>query len=169
MRWIETGGAAVLGGLVALGLSLFASDLFVGGSGPTGMAGPAGPEGPPGVAGPAGPAGPQGEAGPQGAPGPVGPQGAAGAIGPEGDAGPAGETGPAGPAGAGDLGQGAAILVRTASACPKGWVPAGQVRLQTAPEYPMTPDQTAANPGIFTSETMGWSSVNFYLCVRAGG
>ena len=168
MRWIETGVAAVLGGVVALGLALSVADLFMGGPGPAGTVGPAGPvgsAGPQGEAGPAGPSGPAGAAGPVGGPGPQG------AVGPQGEAGPAGPKGPqgdAGPAGPGDLGQEAVILVRTSSSCPKGWVPAGQVRLQTAPEYPMTPDQSASNPGITTTETMGWSSVNFFLCVRAG-
>jgi hypothetical protein len=166
MKMIETGVAAVLGGFVALGLSLFASDLFVGGRGdvgPAGVAGPAGAVGPQGAVGPAGEPGPAGGVGPQGL---AGPQGVPGEPGPAGETGPAGAVGPAGAAGAGDLGQGAVVLVRSASACPTGWAPVGQVRLQTSPEYPMTPDQTASNPGVFTSETMGWSNVNFFLCAR---
>ncbi|GAB1363389.1 hypothetical protein MASR1M32_26250 [Rhodobacter sp.] len=156
---------------MALGLSLLVSDMFTGGPGPAGTvgpagaAGPAGAPGPQGETGPAGPAGPVGEAGPAGAVGAAGPQGEAGPAGP---AGPEGAAGEIGPSGAGDLGQGAVILVRTSTSCPKGWVPAGQIRLQTAPEYPLTPDQSASNPGITTTETMGWSNVNFFLCVRAG-
>ncbi|MDQ2066664.1 hypothetical protein Q9295_09775 [Xinfangfangia sp. CPCC 101601] len=162
MRWLETGLAAVAGGVIALGLSALVHDQFV--TAPA-LMGPSGPVGPAGVAGPQGLAGPAGGLGPQGPVGPAGPQGPAGPVGPEGAEGPAGAMGPAG---AGDLGQDAAILVRNEGACPKGWVSAGQTQLLTSPQYPVTPGQTVSNPGVSSTEVMGWAAVNFYLCVRAG-
>ena len=160
MRWVETGIAAVLGGVVALGLSLFASDLFTGKPGADGVAGAAG------VAGPAGPAGPQGETGVAGADAAAGAPGADGEAGPQGESGPQGAPGPQGAAGAGDLGAGAVVLVRGAGDCPPGWAKGGEVRLLTSPDYTMTADQSPSNPGVFTSQTSGWSDVNFFLCQR---
>lgn len=165
MSWMQTGVAAVAGGVIALGLSLLVHDHF--GAQPA-LVGPSGPAGAVGPQGAAGPAGAPGEPGPVGPGGVMGPAGPAGLVGPQGEPGPAGPQGEVGPAGAGDLGQSAAILVRNEGACPSGWVSAGEVRLLTSPQYPITPGQSTSNPGISTTETMGWSAVNFYLCVRAG-
>jgi hypothetical protein len=69
-------------------------------------------------------------------------------------------------AGAGDLGAGAVILVRQSTACPLGWTAGGEVRILTSPAYALTPEQSQSNAGVFTSETMDWANVNFFLCTR---
>lgn len=99
-----------------------------------------------GVAGPAGAVGPAGQAGPAGA------------------AGEAGPAGPQGPAGLPDPGPGLVILTRSPNVCPAGWTAQGQVRVLASPDYPMTADQTATNPGVFTTSTADWANVNFFLC-----
>jgi Collagen triple helix repeat (20 copies) len=119
--------------------------------------------------GPAGAAGPAGEIGPAGAAGEPGPQGVAGAVGalgPAGAVGPAGAQGEPGPAGAGDLGPGAVMLARSPGTCPPGWTEAGEVRIMTAPSYTLSEGQTETNPGVFTSTTVDWSDVNFFLCLN---
>ncbi len=95
--------------------------------------------------------------------GPAGVQGPAGAVGPQGEAGPQGEQGPPGPVTV-VLGASAVVLVRDREACPEGMGPAGEVRLLTAPDYTLATGQTTTNPGVFTTTTMGWSDVNFFLC-----
>jgi hypothetical protein len=168
----------ILGGAIVLVLSMLAGvdrqsvAGVAGAAGPAGAIGPAGPpgaDGAPGAPGPEGPAGPQGVAGPQGPAGPEGAVGQQGEVGPAGAAGapgPQGEPGPQGATGAGDLGPGAVILVRQATACPLGWSAGGEVRLLTSPAYARTSDQTESNAGVFTSETMDWANVNFFLCTR---
>ncbi|MBK6466990.1 MAG: hypothetical protein IPF96_09075 [Rhodobacter sp.] len=91
---------------------------------------------------------------------------AAGAPGADGEAGPQGESGPQGARvrrAARDRRRG---LVRGAGDCPPGWAKGGEVRLLTSPDYTMTADQSPSNPGVFTSQTSGWSDVNFFLCQR---
>jgi Collagen triple helix repeat (20 copies) len=146
-----------LGGALVLGVGLLAT-------GSDRLQGPVGAAGVEGAAGVAGPAGPVGDAGP------AGPQGEAGAVGPAGAAGPAGGAGPAGPqgvAGPGDIGADAVLLVRVAGGCPTGWAAGGQVQMMTSPDYAVTGEQSATNPGITTSATAGWSNVNFFVCTRA--
>lgn len=152
MGRIEAAIYGVLGGAitVALGL-LLAGDV---------LRDPADGAGAPGAAGvevAQGEAGTQGPAGVDAGPGPTGPQG---------DPGPLGLPGPPGVAGAGDLGVGAVILVRTAAACPVGWLPGGQVQLMTSPDYAVSAEQILSNPGVMTTATMDWSNVNFFVCVR---
>ena len=81
-----------------------------------------------------------------------------------GDAGVAGSAGAAGPE---DIGANAVLLVREAAACPAGWVPGGQVRILTSPDYALSGEQTGSNPGVMTTSTMDWSNVNFFLCARS--
>ena len=146
--------AVGIGGLAGAAVVLIAS--FVGGL-LQGEAGPAGAQGPAGNTGPAGPVGATGLAGLQGVAGQDGT-----IVGPPG---PQGETGPAGPAGANNLGNGAIILARSAAECPAGWVPGGRVGLITSPEYALGTGQKWGNPGITTSATAGFASVQFFLCV----
>jgi Collagen triple helix repeat (20 copies) len=91
--------------------------------------------------GTAGPPGPQGPAGPKGDTGPQGPPGAASTV--PGPAGPTGATGPAGPTGP----QG--VPGATGATGPQG--PIGN----TGPQGPQGVPGTSANPGIWTSLSLG--------------
>ena len=91
-----------------------------------GTAGPPGPTGPPGPKGDTGPQGPPGAASTVPGPaGPTGPAGATGAQGPQGVPGPTGATGPQGPIG------------------------------NTGPQGPQGVPGTSANPGVWTSLSLG--------------
>jgi hypothetical protein len=156
MTQIAAAGFGALGGALVLGAALLSGDLLRGAPGPQGAAG---------ARGEAGPAGPQGETGPAGVAGASGAAGLQGEAGPPGGPGPQGQAGPQGPAGTGSLGPEAVVLARTAGGCPSGWTMAGEVRVLTVPSYPRSADQSGINPGIFTSSTAGWQSVNFFLCI----
>ena len=158
--------SAAIGGVAGAGVMLIAvalGGLLDGPQGPQGVPGPAGPAGEAGPQGPQGaigPEGPQGEVGAQGVTGPAGPDGAQGPEGPQ------GETGPRGAAAPGAFGPGVVVLTRGPGDCPEGYAQSGGVNVTTSPDYELGPDQQRSNPGITTSATQGFASVNFFLCLR---
>ncbi len=181
----ETGLYGALGGALVVAIALGIGDFLrgpagdlgaVGAAGEIGPQGPAGAVGPAGEPGAAGDVGPAGEAGPMGEPGPAGEQGPAGEAGPQGAPGepglagapgipgPIGPEGPAGPAV--EFSAGTVLLVKTANSCPKGWTAGGQSMLVTSPDFQLAEGQTESNMGVMTSDTIGWSNVSFFLCVK---
>jgi hypothetical protein len=113
-------------GITANKLNLLIDDLSAAIGSGGGTAGPPGPQGPTGPKGDTGPQGPPGAASTVPGPaGPTGPAGAQGPQGPQGVPGPTGATGPQGPIG------------------------------NTGPQGPAGTPGTSANPGVWTSLSLG--------------
>lgn len=120
---------AKLNGITANKLNLLRDDLSAAIGSGGGTAGPPGPTGPPGPKGDTGPQGPAGaDSTVPGPAGPTGPQGAPGPQGPQGNPGTTGATGPQGPIG------------NTGA---------------TGPQGPQGVPGTSANPGVWTSLSLG--------------
>ncbi len=64
------------------------------------------------------------------------------------------------------FGPGVVVLAQRAADCPAGWRASGTVGLVTSPEYDPVESQERTNPGVMTSATMGFASIQFAVCVK---